>query len=55
MGLLNNNPYSRAGLGLLIAGVVIACGRAPAVSENNNAAASVPSISSLTLEVPTIY
>ncbi len=40
---------------VMVSGLAIACGSTPAVSENNNAAATVLSISSLTLEVSTIY
>ncbi len=40
---------------VMVTGLTIACGSAPAVSENNNAAADDPSISSVTLEVSTIY
>lgn len=39
---------------VMVSGLTIACGSTPAVSEKNNAA-DVPSISSLTLEVSTIY
>ncbi len=40
---------------VMVSGLAIACGSTPAVSEKNNAVADVPSISSLTLEVSTIY
>ena len=36
---------------VMVTGLAAACGSAPAISEKNNAAADVPSISSVTLEV----